>query len=148
MVGGFCGMILLSAKHSRSFGRRHWIGGQGRIWTPLHARRLNAKEVLKPQRSGNTIDGSVKIFGRELRLWTSTLTRDRPERGEKQEIFQGKSDELHSPTQLQGDSTRDDEEAKSDFWLHKRIDLSSSCGTPESTCTCRGKNHFLPCWST
>ena len=33
----------------------------------LHARRLNAKEVLKPQRSGNFIfpvaDGTVKIFG-------------------------------------------------------------------------------------
>ena len=33
----------------------------------LHARRLNAKEVLAPQRSGNFIfpvaDGKVKIFG-------------------------------------------------------------------------------------
>ena len=33
----------------------------------LHARRLNAKEVLTPQRSGNFIspvaDGTVKIFG-------------------------------------------------------------------------------------
>ena len=68
----------------------------------LHARRLNAKEVLTPQRSGNfkfpVADGTVKIFGREQRLRTSTLTRDRPERGEEQEILQGKSDELHSPT--------------------------------------------------
>ena len=55
----------------------------------LHARRLKAKEVL---------------------------TRDRPERGEEQEILQGKSDGLHSPTPLQEDSTRDDEEAKVDFW--------------------------------
>ena len=39
-----------------------------------------------------------------------------PEQGEEQEILQGKSDELHSPTQIQDDSTRDDEEAKSDFW--------------------------------
>ena len=31
-------------------------------------------------------------------------------------ILQGKSDELHSPSPLQEDSTRDDEEAKSDFW--------------------------------
>ena len=49
----------------------------------LHARRLNAKEVLTPQRSGHFIfpvaDGTVKIFGREQRLRTSTLTRDRPE---------------------------------------------------------------------
>ena len=33
----------------------------------LHARRLNAKEVLTPQRSGNFIfpvaDGTAKIFG-------------------------------------------------------------------------------------
>ena len=35
----------------------------------LHARRLNAKEVLTPQRSGNfffpSADGTVKIFGGE-----------------------------------------------------------------------------------
>ena len=54
----------------------------------MHARRLNATEVLTPQRSGNFIftvaDGTVKIFGWEQRLRTSTLTRDRPERGEEQ----------------------------------------------------------------
>ena len=65
----------------------------------LHARRHNAKEVLTPQRSGNIIfppaDGTVRIF--EARRRTSTLTRDRSERGEEQEILQGKSDELHSP---------------------------------------------------
>ena len=86
----------------------------------LHARRLNAKEVLTPQRSGNFIfpvaDGTVKIFGRGQRLRTSTLTRDRPERGEEQEILQGNSDEWFSPSHLQEDSTRDDEEAKNDFW--------------------------------
>ena len=86
----------------------------------LHARRLIAKGVLTPQRSGNFIfpvaDGTVKIFGRGQRLRTSTLTRDRPERGQEQEILQGKSDELHSPTPLQDDSTGDDEEAKNDFW--------------------------------
>ena len=72
----------------------------------LAARRLNAKEVSAPQRSGNFIflaaDETVRNFGREQRLRTSTLTRDRPERGEEPE--------------LQVDSTRDDEEAKSDFW--------------------------------
>ena len=82
----------------------------------LHARRLNAEEVLTPQRSGKLIfpvaDGTVKIFGREHRLRTSTLTLDRPERGEEQEILQGKSDELPSPTPLEEDSTRDDEEGK------------------------------------
>ena len=52
----------------------------------------------------------------EQRLRTSILTQERPERGEEQEILQGKSDEIDSPTQLQDDSTRDDEEAKNDFW--------------------------------
>ena len=82
----------------------------------LHARRLNAKEVLMPK-SDNFIfpvaDGTVKISGRS----TSENIHpnlDRPERGEEQEI-QGKSDELHSPTLLQEDSRRDDEKAKSDF---------------------------------
>ena len=67
----------------------------------IHARRLNAKEVLTPQRSGNFIfpvaGGTVKIFERGQRLRTSTLNRDRPERGEEQEILQGNSDESHSP---------------------------------------------------
>ena len=31
-------------------------------------------------------------------------------------VLQGRSNELHSPTQLQDDSKRDDEEAKCDFW--------------------------------
>ena len=89
----------------------------------LRARRLNAKEVSQPQRSGNFIfplaDGTVKIFGREQRLRISTLTRERREQREEQEILRGKSDELHSPTPLREDSTRDDEEGKSDFWSTK-----------------------------
>ena len=92
---------------------------EGMDSSELHAIRLNAKEVLTPQRSGNFIfpvaDGTVRFFGQEQRLRTSTLTR-RPERGQEQKILQGKSDESHSPTQLQDDSTRDDEEAESDFW--------------------------------
>ena len=86
----------------------------------LHARRLNGKEVLTPQRSGNFIfpvaDGTIEIYGREQRLRTSTLTRERPERGEEQEILQGKSDELDSPIPHQDEATLDDEEAKRDFW--------------------------------
>ena len=42
----------------------------------IHARRLNAKEVSTPQTSGNFIfpvgDGTVKFFGGEQRLKTST----------------------------------------------------------------------------
>ena len=86
----------------------------------LHARRLSAKEVLTPQRSGNFIfpvtDGTVKFFGRGQRLIISTLTRDRPERGEEQEFLQGNSDEWYTPSNIEEESTRDDEEAKNDFW--------------------------------
>ena len=114
----------------------------------LHARRLIAKEVLTPQRSGNFIfpvaDGTVKIFGIEHRLTTSTVTRVRPEQGEEQEIFQGKSDELDSPTQLQFDSTRYDEEAQDD---ERKLKMTSGRSQEnsfivitlysKSNCTCR-----------
>ena len=114
----------------------------------LHARRLNAKEVLTPQRSGSfrfsVADGTVKIFGREQRLRTLTLTRDRPERGEEQKILRGKSDELDPPTSLQEDSTRDDEEAKNDFRTTYRImHFIVITLNPESNCTCRKKKQFL-----
>ena len=113
----------------------------------LHSRRLSVKEVLTPQRSGNFIfpvaDGTVKIFGRKQRLRTSTLTQDCPERGEEQEILQGKSDELHSTHPLQEESTRDDAEAKNDFWTITRKSFIVITLNPESNCTCRKKNHFL-----
>ena len=83
----------------------------------LHARRLNAKEVLTPMRGENLIfpvaDGKFKVFGGKQRLRTSTLIRDRPERGE---VFRGESDGLSSPTPHRDDSTLDDAEAKNDFW--------------------------------
>ena len=86
----------------------------------IHARRLNAKEVLTPMKGYNFIfpvaDGTVKTSGRDRRLRPSTLVKDHPERGEDQEVFQGKSDGLSSPNPLQDDSTRDDAEAKNDFW--------------------------------
>ena len=86
----------------------------------LHARRLNAKEVLTPMKGDNFIfpvaDGTVKTPGGDRRLKPSTLIRDRPERGEEQEVFRGESDGLSSPNPLQDDSTRDDLEAKHDFW--------------------------------
>ena len=51
-------------------------------------------------------------------LWretASSLTRNRPERGEEQEILEGNSDEWYTPSHLEEDSTQDDEEAKKDF---------------------------------
>ena len=67
----------------------------------IHARRLNAKEVLTPPRSENFIfpfaDGTVQIFGGERRLRTTTLTRQRRERGEESTILHGNSDEGYVP---------------------------------------------------
>ena len=76
----------------------------------IHARRLNAKEVLTPMKGVN--------FYIPCRRWSSqnTLRRDHPERGEEQEVFRGESDGLSPPNPLQDDSTRDDAEAKNDFW--------------------------------
>ena len=117
----------------------------------LHARRLNAKEVLTPHRSGKFIfpvaDGTVKIFRRGQRLRTSTSTPERPEGGEEREILReilrGKSDELDSPTQLQDDSTRDDEEAEDDFWTITGEFIHRHHFGPESNCACRERKHFL-----
>ena len=48
----------------------------------LHARRLNAKEVLTPTKGDNFIfplaDGTVKVSGGDQRLRTSTIIRERP----------------------------------------------------------------------
>ena len=56
-----------------------------------HARRLIAKEVLTPTKGDNFIfpvaDGTVKISRGDQRLRTSTLIRDRPDRGEEQDIL-------------------------------------------------------------
>ena len=57
-----------------------------------------------------------KSFVEEQRLRPTTSIRDRPERGEEQEVFRGESDGRSSPNPLQDDSTRDDAEAKNDFW--------------------------------
>ena len=62
----------------------------------IHARRLNAKEVLTPTKGDSFIfpeaDATVKTAGGDRLLRPSTLIRDRPERGEEQEVFRGESD--------------------------------------------------------
>ena len=68
----------------------------------IHARRLNAKEVLTPMKGENFIfavaDRTDKISGEDRRLRTSILIRERPERGEEQEILRGESGGLSSPS--------------------------------------------------
>ena len=113
----------------------------------LHARSLNAKVVLTPQRSGNFIflvaDGTVKIFGRAQHLGTPTTIGDRPERGDEQEVLRGESDGLSSPTPLQDGSTLDDAEARNDFWsVAGDFICRHHGGTPIRTARARKKNHF------
>ena len=84
----------------------------------LHTRRLNAKEVLTPQRNGDFIfpvaDGTVKISGGDHVLRTSTLIRDSPDRGEEQGNLRGESHGSSSTPRQ--DSSWYDGEAKNDFW--------------------------------
>ena len=97
------------------------MGGVNLERRELHARRLNAKEVITPMKGDKFIfpvaDGTIKISRGDQRLRTSTLIRDRPEVGEEQEVLRGDSDGLSFPTPLQEDSTLDDAgEAINDFW--------------------------------
>ena len=84
----------------------------------LHAKRLNAKEVLTPMRGDIFIfpvaDGAVKISGEDHDLRTSTLIRDRSDRGEEQGNLRGESEGSSSSSRQ--DSSLDDGEAKGDFW--------------------------------
>ena len=52
----------------------------------------------------------------DRRLKPSTWIWDHPARGEEQEVLRGESDGPYSPTPLQADSTRDEAEARNDFW--------------------------------
>ena len=96
--------------------------GRGGIWKRRHTnrRRLNAKEMLTPMKGENFIfpvaDGTVEISGGDRRLRASTLIRDRPERGEEQDVLRVESGGLSSPSPHQDDSTQDDAEARNDVW--------------------------------
>ena len=112
----------------------------------LHTRRLNANEVKTPQRSGNIIfavaDGTVKIFGRGQRLRTSTLTRERPERGEEQEILRGRSDELDSPTNFKTTQRRMMWKLKMTSGRSQENLFTVITWSPESNCKCRERRNI------
>ena len=60
--------------------------------------------------------------------------RDRPERGEEQEILQAESGGLSCPSPHQDDSTQDDAEATKDFWsITGDFNLLPSRGTQSQT---------------
>ena len=109
----------------------------------LHARRLNAKEVLTPMKGDSFIfpvaGGTVNISGEDQTSEnTAILIRDRAERGEEQEVLRGASDGLSSPTPLQ-DSSWYDGEAKDDFWSI----AGDFIGTQSQTVRAWRRSHFL-----
>ena len=79
----------------------------------IHAKRLNAREVLRP--IFPFADGTVKLSGGDQVLRTSTLIRDRPGRGEEQGNLQGESFLDGSSSTLLQDSSLYDGEAGNDF---------------------------------
>ena len=105
----------------------------------IHAKRLNAKEVLTPK-NGECIkfpiaDGTVKLSGGDQILRTSTLIQDSPDRGEQQGKLPGETD--GSPAQ---DSSLVKQEMF--FGLFQEISFTAITWNPESNCTGREKNHF------
>ena len=111
----------------------------------LHARRLNAKEVLTPIKGDTFIfqvaDGTVKLSGGDQVLRTSTLIWDRPELGEEQGNLQGESD---------GSSSTHIETTRGMMVMLGMISgplqailFTVIMWNAESNCTCRKKNHFL-----
>ena len=86
-------------------------------------------------------DGTVKIFGREQRLRTSTLIQDRPERGKEQEVLRGESDGLcqpHFETHCGMMVKQDMISRPFEGTVFTVITLN-----PESNFACREKNHSL-----
>ena len=85
----------------------------------LHARRLNAKEVLTPMKGEIFIfpvaDGTVQTSGEDQNLRTSTLIWDSPDRGEEQDYLRRETDGFSSTPRQ--DSAWYDGEAKSDTTL-------------------------------
>ena len=84
----------------------------------------------------------------EINVWEHPPYSGIVQKEEKNKKFfeENQTDSLLSPFQY--DSTRDDEEAESDFWtLLQVISFIAIMWNPESNCTCRQKNHFLFHWS-
>ena len=115
----------------------------------IYAKRLNEKEVLTHMSGEKFIfqiaDGTVKLSGGDQVLRTSTLIRDRPDRGEELGNLQRESDGSSS-TPLR-DSSLYDGEAKSDFCLSQEMSFTVNTRNPESNCTCREKHHSLFHWN-
>ena len=101
----------------------------------IDAKRLNAKEVLKPQNDEHSY-GTVKLSGGDQALRTSTLILDNPDRGEEQEHLLGESD--GSSSALLKDSSPDG----TIFGPLQETTFPSPCGTASETV--RAERSIIP----
>ena len=85
----------------------------------IHARRLNAKEILTPKNGEHFIfpiaGGMFKLSGGDQGIRKSTLIRDDPERGELRDDLRGESDGSQPL-----DTLPEDGEVRNDFWFDRR----------------------------
>ena len=90
-----------------------------------------------------------KISGGDRRLRPSTLIQDRPERGEEQEILQGESGGISSPSHKKWTQHKMMRKLKVTSGLWQESSFIIITWNPGSNCTCRKKNQFLYwmcCW--
>ena len=110
----------------------------------IYSKRLNAKEVIFPKEKGEFIipiaDGRIKTLGGDQELRTSTLIRERPNRGESHEDFLGESEGSLPPPQ---DSFPDAGEAIIDVWSMSGTTYTAITLNPESNFTRRERSHSL-----
>ena len=109
----------------------------------IHAKRLNAKEVMLPKSGENykfpVADGTVKPCGG---MKTSTFIRNQPVQRESHQDILGDS-EGSSPTTHFQDSFPDAGEARDDFWSTSGDFKNRNHVEPKVNSTRRRKNHFL-----
>ena len=103
----------------------------------IHAKRLNAKEVLTPMNGEIFIfpiaDGTVKLSGGDQVLRTTTLIKDRLDRGEEQGYFLLQHHlKTHRGMMVKQEMIAGPSQA---------ILFTVITWNPESNCTCRKKNH-------
>ena len=101
----------------------------------IHIKRLNAKEVILPKSGENyeftVADGTVKPYGGDQALRTSTLIRNQPIRGDGREDFLDESKESPPTTYFQDGEARDDFWSISgDFMYRHHVEPRVKLGTP------------------
>ena len=114
----------------------------------LHARWLNAKEVLTPLKGNNFIfpvaDGTVKVSDGDRRPRTSTLIRIvLNEERNKMCFEENRADSLLQTLSKMTQHGMMRKPKKMASGLLQEISFIAITWNPESNCTCRKKNHFL-----